>query len=351
MKTVFIFIGFLLLAGCGDYKSTALGPEARIVVFADTSTISLVNNGLQLSISKQINTLPQPQPLFDIELHKPFDFINLRNRAYLLFLASLSDTGATSKLVKQMLSKEVYAKAVSGEQNIFVVRNQWNDRQLSVFIVADSLKNLDRILATNAETISYTFLEFTLGRTYYQMFKSHSQPEKSDQVLNKLGFTVDFQHDYVIVKDTLNPNFFYMKRVQADVDRWLWVYWWDEKNPDFSDQTRFLRIRDSITKMYVQGDDSLGSYVEIAKNSKSIPMYLEQKTVDFKGMYAIETRGLWRLTDYSMGGPFINYTFYNDSLKQMYMIDGSVLAPKFSEKRDFLREMEVIAKTIRWKKE
>lgn len=345
-----LFLLMVILTSCGrNFQPIAIGPEGTIVVFADSSTVNLTLPSLNQSLGKKITTLPQPQPLFDLEFHRAYQFLDLKNRAYILFLASLSDSGATSRLVRTMLSKEALAKVQSGEQHILPVRNLWNDKQLSIFIVADSLKNLNKLIEENAKDLIYLFNDQTLKRTEYFMFRTHTQPELSKRMYDKLGFTVAFQHDYVIVKDTLNPNFFYMKRAQAEIDRWMWIYWWNEPNPDFSEPLKFMQIRDSLTKIYIQADDSLNSYVEVARDSKGQPMYFEQKEVDFKGRYGIESRGLWRLNDFSMGGPFINYTFYNDSLKQMFMIDGSVLAPRFERKRDFVRELEIIAKTISWK--
>lgn len=338
------------LVSCeSNLKGTAIGPDGSIVVFADSATVNLTRDALNETLGKNIVSLPQPQPLFDLEFHRAYQFLDLKNRAYHLFLASLSDSGATSRLVRTMLSKEAYEKVASGEQVVLPVRNLWNDKQLSIFIIADSLKNLSRLIRENSKDLAYLFNDLTLTRTQIAMFRSHSQPEVSKKIFDKLGFTIGLQHDYVVVKDTLNPNFLYIKRTQVDVDRWLWIYWWDEENPRFDDPLKFMRIRDSVTKIHILGDDSLNSYVEISRDSKQMPMFFEQKTVDFKGMYAVESRGMWRLSDYSIGGPFINYTFYNDSLKQMFMIDGSVLAPRFEKKRDFLRELEVIAKTISWK--
>jgi hypothetical protein len=50
--------------------------------------------------------------------------------------------------------------------------------------------------------------------------------------------------------------------------------------------------------------------------------------------------------EYGMGGPFLNYTFYDESSRRLYMIDGMVFAPGY-DKREFLRQMEVISHTFR----
>ena len=51
----------------------------------------------------------------------------------------------------------------------------------------------------------------------------------------------------------------------------------------------------------------------------------EQTELD--GQFAIQTRGLWRTENDFMGGPFINYTVYDDKSDIVYGIDGFVLFP------------------------
>ena len=82
---------------------------------------------------------------------------------------------------------------------------------------------------------------------------------------------------------------------------------------------------------------------------------LNTENIDFMGRFAYETRGLWHMigrdedrnmVEYGMGGPFLNYTFYDEDTGRLYMIDGMVFAPGY-DKREFLRQMEVIAYTFR----
>jgi len=332
---------FILTFSCTDLKPTALGPDGRIVVFADSLVYRLAAPGLDKTIRQTVSTLPQPEPLFELEHQPRMKFNDLKQRAYLLILASLQDSTPTSKMARSMLSPSVLELAEKGEQNIFVIRDKYAARQLVVFVIGNTPEEISGILAADSANFTNTFTELTLNRMSLDMFRKHSNEELSDKMRDKLGFSVRFQHDYVLIRDTLGPNFFYMKRIQPDLDRWVWIHWWDNPAGDFPKKDRLIAIQDSVMKLHIQADDS--SY------SETVPGIITHKEVNFNGFYGIETRGTWRLNDYSMGGPFITYTFYNDSLKQLFMINGSVLAPKFPEKMKFIREMEVIAKSIRFK--
>jgi hypothetical protein len=55
---------------------------------------------------------------------------------------------------------------------------------------------------------------------------------------------------------------------------------------------------------------------------------------------------LGKYVELGMGGPFVNYSFYDQASGRLYLIDGSVFAPGY-DKLDFLRHMEIIARTFR----
>ncbi len=61
----------------------------------------------------------------------------------------------------------------------------------------------------------------------------------------------------------------------------------------------------------------------------------------FKGMYALETRGLWRTKGDTKGGPFVNYTIVDAPRQRIIVFDGFVYSPA-RPKRDYMRQFETI---------
>jgi hypothetical protein len=100
-----------------------------------------------------------------------------------------------------------------------------------------------------------------------------------------------------------------------------------------------ISLRDSITKKYVHGQMA-GSYMEIEKNY--YPLSVETELGD---MFAIESRGLWRTEGDFMGGPFINYTMWEDQTNTIYGIDGFVYFPS-QDKSQYIFELEALLKTF-----
>jgi hypothetical protein len=151
-------------------------------------------------------------------------------------------------------------------------------------------------------------------------------------------FTVNVQHDYFIAQDTL--NFVRLRRVLSDTWRDMFIYYIENANPNLITEDWILATRDSLTEKLVRGSwDS--SYVEIDRRRP-----ITSENINFLGRYGFETRALWHMTKDAMGGPVLNYTFYDEKQRRIYMIDGMVFAPNF-DKREFLRQVEVVAYTFR----
>ncbi len=71
------------------------------------------------------------------------------------------------------------------------------------------------------------------------------------------------------------------------------------------------------------------------------------KTINLDGMYAVETRGLWRLEGDFMGGPFVNYVFVDTANQRTIMLDAYLYSPR-KPKRDLLVQMESVARSFKF---
>ena len=62
---------------------------------------------------------------------------------------------------------------------------------------------------------------------------------------------------------------------------------------------------------------------------------------DFPGGYAVETRGLWKMQNDFMGGPFLSYTFINRATNKVITLDGYIYHPN-EDKMAYIRQLEAI---------
>ena len=75
----------------------------------------------------------------------------------------------------------------------------------------------------------------------------------------------------------------------------------------------------------------------------------QSRELTFKGGYAVEMRGLWRMENHFMGGPFVSLSVLDPDGDNIIHAFGYVFAPNFN-KREYLREVEAMIKSLTWEK-
>lgn len=101
--------------------------------------------------------------------------------------------------------------------------------------------------------------------------------------------------------------------------------------------------RNNLTRTYIPGPTT-GSYQLVSDE------YLDPISTEmfFKDMFAVETRGLWRVENDFMGGAYLSYTFVDEKRNKLYTIDGFMYAPK-QKKAPLMRELEAILWSMEFK--
>lgn len=343
------------LAGCDeDYRPRAVGPNEQITIAMDSTRWNgPVGEAVREYVAPYVHTLPQPERMFDlrqVDLTSEAVFDNVRAQKNVIFIAPLSDTTQIASFLRSRLSDEARQAVMDGQVAVVPRPDLWRRSQRIYYITASSPEGLIKALRANGTSIRETFHEAILERQERDMFEKGRQFALEDSLMDKHGFAVNVQHDYQIAVDT--TNFVWLRRILIDSHRSLFVHYVDNADPSTITPEWIHATRDSLTRRYMEGN--VGGHVKIDYRRP-----LNTENTDFLGRYAYETRGLWymaeenddgSITQYGGGGPFVNYTFYDRPTDRIYMIDGMVFAPKY-DKRDFLRQLEVIARTFRTKQE
>jgi hypothetical protein len=168
----------------------------------------------------------------------------------------------------------------------------------------------------------------------------HHKREIQESLAKKYGWTMTVQHDYAVAIDSASARFFWMRRATpSDMERWIFVHWIESANPQLLTERFVLSLRDSLTRVFLRTIDD-DAHVEIA------PYHLRMQQVNFLERFAFETRGNWRFSDMTGGGPFVNYTFYDEPTRRIYMLDGSIFAPRV-EKKKLVLQVDGLLHTFR----
>jgi len=264
--------------------------------------------------------LPQAEPRFDlVQLNQSQVNSITRHHRNLLFVN---------------LSSKIDTPRVEAE------RNRWASEQLVVEVYAGSISELDSLMQENGPSIieKYNTYERNRLQSYYD-FKEHSTI--GETLLEDHELTVTVPNDCDIA---INENrFVWIERQRQrsvggtmhDVVEGLLIYHYPYTNDSAFTRSQILEVRDSVLQKHVPGPTT-GSYM-----TTEYLLPPESKAINFRGGYAVVTRGLWRTEGAVMGGPFISLTTLDERNQRVVTAEGFVFAPKF-DKREYLREVEAM---------
>jgi hypothetical protein len=346
-----------VLIGCGssDFRPKAVGEEGEIVIVMDSTDWSgSIGEAIKETIGQFIGTLPAPERQFDlrqVDLVTERDLEMARRQKNVIFVASLSDTTNEARYIKNVFDSTAQQAIRDGGGAAVARRDIFRRDQQIYYITGTDEADVVNVIHSRSDELSRAFNDITRQRLSEDMFDRGRQVEVEEYLMDTHDFAVNVQHDYLVAVDT--TNFVWLRRILPETWRSLFVYYVEDANPAVLTPEWIYNTRDSLTRRYVQGN--LGGWVEVDRREIQP---LENENIDFLGRYGYETRGLWQMlglgngeiVQFGMGGPFLNYTFYDRGSGRIYMIDGMVFAPGYS-KREFLRQLEVIAHTFRTREE
>ena len=162
-----------------------------------------------------------------------------------------------------------------------------------------------------------------------------NNPVIEKKIKEKFGLSMTIPDGYFVGRE--EEDFLWLCFRTPKNDRFVMLY----KSPRYDlTKENIVAERDRITKAYIQGAVA-GAYPLVA-NIEGYPMVQDLQIRYHNGM---ELRGLWETVRDKMGGPFYSFTQVSPDSTTCITVDGFVYAPQ-EEKRDYLREVEAIVKSI-----
>ncbi len=327
---LFVFI----LNSCGDFQKPAVGPEDQIILVADSSDYVVLKPVIDSTFEKIIYT-PQPEKLFNIKRVTVEQFTNYQDRKNIIIAAPLFSESSTSKYLQSVIDTTVKKEVMHDSVTEIAKYSLWARNQLVMVLTAPNLQKLKNSIAKNGDNLLYQFQKISDKRLYQSIYSSKYERKKVEgEFLKNYGWLIYVEADYVAaINDSVNHFVWLRRAANTDMERWLFVHWINNASPVYLNSDSIRAIRNRMTKKYYRTSDD-SSFVQIAQD------YYTTHEVNFNGKYAILTQGLWELNTKGMGGPFINYTFYDQKTHRIYMLDGSIYAPRYY-KRKLIQQMDV----------
>ncbi|MFO8236389.1 MAG: DUF4837 family protein [Bacteroidales bacterium] len=312
-----------LLFGCKqeeaskNYMPQSSGkPGSVLVVIDSTKFNSEIGLSVKKSLSRVYKGLPQPEPMFEITNIHPTAFKKLfQKHRNILKVETGEDYSETRLLIK----KDIHASP-----------------QLLIQAQAPDDSAMAHLFREKSDRILNEFLEAERKR-YLSSYKSISNSGVMERVREKFGIDLVIPKGYSLDVDT--TDFVWIAKEGRDYSKGLLIYHSPYNDELDLAKTNLLEVKDSFTKKFVPGP-SPRSYMI---TEHQIDPFYEEKTIN--GNEVVMMRGLWKVKNDFMGGPFISVSFVNKEKTKVVTVDGFIYAPKL-DKRNHVRKLEAILYSV-----
>ena len=271
--------------------------------------------------------LPQAEPMFTLLHFSPQEF---------------------SKILKT--HRNIIIVDVSGSKknitpHINVQHDKWARDQLIYKIGAKDSTDLKAVIEKNSSRMINILDQAELSRwqSFYSRFDNPKVEDSVKKVLN-IGITVARESRVAKVGD----HFMWIRRDRMkykgneahDLDEGIILFTYPYTSDSTFTNNHILAVRDSVLKKYIPGP------VDSSYMTTEFLFPPTSKEINYNDQYAVETRGLWKVQNFFMGGPFIALTIYDKAHNRIVYAEGYVYAPNF-DKREYLREVEAMIYSVK----
>ena len=328
------------VSGCeGLSRENAMGENDVITIIADSADYDALSDVIDNAFRQPFLT-PQPETWFELVRHDLADLLDRKRDRNILILAPLDADNRMGEYMRSALDSTVRRMVNEGKEHVFVQKDLWYRGQTVVHLTGRTMDDLREFMATNARQLEYYFKQAWDEREIARMKNLPREDEIEARLSESYGFRFSVIKSWFVAKDSSEINTVLLRRqAPAETERWLLVHWLDTTNTALLTNTFAYETRNRLTEMLYRTYDDAAHVVIDSLNG------LQFDEVNFQNRFAIRMKGLWRMSDYSMGGPFVSYLFYDETQRRIYFIEGSVFAPKY-EKKKLIQDVDVMIQTF-----
>ena len=323
----FLAISFLILPSCGSdeanedgkKKDTRILPPSSgthselLLVMPDELWLGPAGEAFREIYLADQDGLPQAEPYFDASRVEPKDVNKILQKAKNILWIEKSDTSFV-KLTKDL----------------------WARPQHLIRITAPSDKDIAAEIRGSAKQVIQSFkdhdmalIQDRLKRSAYAYTHENLKDMGIKRMLLHKGFDPTLNREGLKIFATKTVKTIQYMIVSSR-----------PMNEGLVSVDDIIAHRDSIGKHYFEGSFE-GSYMT---TETLIPPSIAN--AEISGMFALETRGLWRMEGDFMGGPFLSYSIYDEKNNRILTVEALLYGPQ-AKKRNVVLEMEAMMKSIK----
>ncbi len=302
--------------GAGLTKNVTGKAGELVVVISDDAWQGSPGEAIRQTLAQEHVALPQDEPLFDLVKVPREGFKNIFK--------------TTRNIMQVRISSNLDTFGVTFQENI------WASPQSMVIIQAQNESEFQELIDENKSKIISYFLRAEKNRLTMNYNKYYERGIYN--VLDKeFGLTMKVAPGFQIAEQ--KEDFIWLRYETPAISQGIILYSFPYVTDSAFNMDYQLKVRDSILKANVPGPTT-GSYMATERRIDQV--YNVSK---HNGNYATEMRGLWRLMNDFMGGPYVSLAQLDIENQRVLVAFGYVYAPS-KDKRNLLRQVEAMIYTI-----
>ncbi len=352
-KYIFAIFTLFIFFGCSNTgkKDAGLLPKASgrpgemIVVIDSTLWSGPVGEQIRNTFQAEVGGLPRQESLFKLNRVDPLRLNDvLRTVKNLLFVVSLDSKTPSSKTIKGYFTKGSLDK-IKSDDNLFVYTSsdEFAKGQNLMYLFGNNPKTLEENITKNKAQLQGYFNKAENERLFEGLYRANEMTGFNDLLIKDHSCSMRIPFGYKLVLS--QPGFIWFRQINDESDKDIFITYKEYRSESAFEQKNIIALRDSIAKLQLFEDPDIDdTYIVTETAVPYIPV--QSRQISFNNKLAVETRGLWKTNNLSMGGPFIGYTLVDEKLNRLYYIEGFLYSPG-KPQREFMRELEVILKTFK----
>ncbi len=317
----------LMVSACGDNqrisrKDRSVGGTAEILVVTqnDDQWNGRIGDSLRHFFLDYQYGLPQPES---------------RNDLAHINAAGFSDMFKKHKNIIEVEIKPELEKAVAE-----TAEDLWAAPQRYVKISAPTMTAWVELFDQQKEVYQQWFDKVERARIM-NVFRPNKDEAIASAIAKRFGFELTVPQGFFVAKD--EADFMWIRKEQERSSACLVIYQTPYKDTVQFSTASLVAMRDMMMQQYIPGPLE-GSYM--GTETEFVPP-LVRSVKDYPAGYTVEMRGMWRVVNDFMGGPFVSYTFVNPSTGQLVTVEGYYYEPN-QKKRNQMLQLEAIAYSLRF---
>ncbi len=326
LRHAILFLGILIVSflSCknesvkSSVKPNPTGRAGEIVVIApDNLWKGKVGDTVFFTMSRPFPVLPQDEAFFKLSHITPSAFTSIFKTGRNLLFINIGKDYKEAKVERS--------------------RDEWANLQLIYRIYAPDTATFFALWDKNKEKIVNDFFDMELYR-FQQAYLQKLNAQAIDTLAAKYHIYLQLPSSYSL--DVQKKHFAWMSYETSISSQGIFFYDYPYVDTLQFSVDSIISRRDSVTKKNVPGPDP-GTYMQ---TETRIPYHVEKMNID--GHYCVVVRGLWRLENYFMGGPFVSYTVLDENRNRIVTVEAYVYAGK-QDKKLYMWQTEAIVRTLK----